>query len=122
VKLLADQNVHRRVVLRLREAGYDVEFVQETMPGRLDEQILARPDISGLIFITGDKGFGRWIFDLGLPRPMAILYSRLSQPDWAATADRLLLILEQGVAPGQMITITKDGERRKPFPLGATNG
>ncbi|PAX08204.1 DUF5615 family PIN-like protein [Sphingomonas lenta] len=122
MKLLADQNVHRRVVLRLRDAGYDVEFILETMPGRLDEQILARPDIGELVFITGDKGFGRWIFDLGLPRPLSILYSRLPQPDWADTADRLLRILEEGVAPGQMITITKDGERTKPFPLGASNG
>ena len=121
MKLLADQNVHRRVVLRLREAGYDVEFILETMPGRLDPDILARPDIGEFVFITGDKGFGDWIFHQGLPRPSAILFSRLPHPQWADTADRLIALLEEGVQPGQMITITKGGERVKPFPLGASD-
>ena len=121
MKLLADQNVHRRVVLRLREAGYDVEFILETMPGRTDEQILARPDIGRLIFITGDKGFGDWIFNLGLPAPLAVLYSRLPQPDWAVTVDRLIAVLEGTPLAGQLITITKDGERAKSLPTGAND-
>lgn len=121
MRLLADQNVHARVVARLRQAGYAVEFIQETMPGRLDEAILARSDIGMLIFITGDKGFGDWTFNKGLPRPNAILLSRLPHPEWALTADRLIACLERGVAPGQMITITKSGDRTKPFPPGASN-
>lgn len=122
MRLLADQNVHRRVVVRLREAGYAVEYIEETMPGRLDPDILARADIGELIFITGDKGFGDWTFNKGLPRPFAILLSRLPHPDWAETADRLIAILERGVASGQMITITKSADRAKPFPLGAHHG
>jgi hypothetical protein len=121
LKLLADQNVHRRVVLSLRDAGYDVEFIQETMPGRPDQEILARPDIGAMIFITGDKGFGRWLFEQGLTRPLAVLFSRLPHGDWAGTSERLLALLERGVMPGQMVTITKDGERAKPFPIGASN-
>jgi predicted nuclease of predicted toxin-antitoxin system len=121
LKLLADQNVHSRVVLALRRAGYDVEFVQETMPGRADQEILARSDIGTLIFITGDKGSGRWIFDQGLPPPLAVLFSRLPHKEWAITAERLSAILERGVRPGQMITITKSGERPKPFAIGAEN-
>ena len=121
MKLLADQNVHSRVVLALRTAGYDVEFIQETMPGRADEEILARSDIGTLVFITGDKGFGRWIFDQGLPPPLAVLFSRLPHKEWAITAERLSAILERGVPPGQMITITESGERAKPFAIGAEN-
>lgn len=109
------------MVLTLREAGYDVEFIQETMPGRSDEEILARPDISNLIFITGDKGFGRWIFEQGLPPPLAVLFSRLPHGKWATTAKRWIAILERGAAPGQMITITESGERAKPFSIGAEN-
>ncbi|WP_353204680.1 DUF5615 family PIN-like protein [Sphingomonas sp.] len=122
MKLLADQNVHRRVVLQLREAGYDVEFILETMPGRFDPEILARPDIGSLIFITGDKGFGNWIFNLGLPPPLAILFSRLPHSEWAVTVDRVIAVLERGTMAGQMITITQDGERTKPLPIGAPNG
>lgn len=122
MRLLADQNVHRRVEQCLRAAGFDVECILKTMPGLLDEEILARSDIGDLIFITGDKGFGDWVFNKRLPQPLMILLSRLPQPEWRTTADRLIAILERGVAPGQMITITKDGERTKPFPPGANNG
>ena len=116
VKLLADQNVHRRVVVRLREAGFDVEFIEETMPGLSDQEILSRPDIGEMTFITGDKGFGNWIFKLGLPAPDAILFSRLPHGEWQSTAERLVAILERGSIAGQMITITKSGERSKALP------
>ena len=119
MRLLADQNVHARVVERLRLAGFEVEFILESMPGRLDHEILARPDIGDLIFITGDKGFGDWLFNKRLPQPRSLLLSRLPQPEWRTTADRLIAVLERGVPPGQMVTITKDGERMKPFPTGA---
>lgn len=122
MRILADQNVHRGVVTRLREAGFDVEYILETMPGRLDHEILARQDIGELIFVTGDKGFGDWIFNKGLPRPYAVMLSRLPHPEWPATAARLIAWLEQGIAPGQMITLTPNGDRTKPFPTGATNG
>ncbi len=89
------------------------------MPGRLDPDILARPDIGEMIFNTGDKGFGDWTFNKGLPRRVAILLTRLPHPDWAETADRLMAILERGVAPGQIITIIKSADRAKAFPPGA---
>ena len=90
MRVLADQNVHRRVVAHLREAGVDVEYILETMPGRPDHEILARADIGELILVTGDKGFGDWVFNKGLPRPHAILLSRLPHLDWQATAMRLI--------------------------------
>jgi predicted nuclease of predicted toxin-antitoxin system len=121
VKLLADQNVHRRVVRVLREAGFDLEFIQETMPGSADEAILARNDISDFILITGDRDFGDLIFNKGLPQPNAILYSRLPHPEWQNTANRLIAILRNGPSPGYMTTLTKDGERLRSFPLGATH-
>lgn len=113
--------MHSRVVLSLRSAGYDVESILETMPGKLDEEILARRDIGDLVFITGDKGFGRWLFQRGLPKPLTVLFSRLPHREWDVTAKRLLTILERGVPPGQMVTITKRGERTKPFSTGASN-
>ncbi len=115
MKLLADQNVHRRVVARLREGGFDVEFILETMPGCLDEEILARCDIGNLVLITGDKGFGDWIFNKGLPRPRTVLLSRLPHREWEGTAARIIALLESGVAAGQMLTIVPDGVRAKRF-------
>ncbi len=92
------------------------------MPRRLDPEILARPDIDQFIFVTGDKGFGDWIFNKGLPQPLVIRLSRMPQPEWTTTAERLIAILERGVEPGQMVTITKDGVRTRPFSTGVSNG
>ena len=116
MKLVADQNVHRRVVLHLRDVGFEVEFLDETMPGRSDQEILSRSDIGDAIFITGDKGFGKWIFNEGLPAPHAILFSRLSHSEWRSTAERLIALLEGGSIAGQMITITNAGDRAKALP------
>lgn len=121
MRIIADQNVHRRVVLGLREKGFDVEYIQETMPGRTDEELLARTDIGDVIFLTGDKGFGDWIFNRGLPQPFAVILTRLPDPEWATTSQRIIARLEKGIEAGHMVSITKRGDRTKPFPRGADN-
>lgn len=121
MKLLADENQHPNVVARLRAEGFAVEFIQESSPGAQDEDILARPDIGALLLLTYDRDFGDLIFNHGLPSPAAILYTRLSRAEPDRIASRLLALLKAGIATGHMITITKDGERTKPFPAGASN-
>jgi predicted nuclease of predicted toxin-antitoxin system len=122
VRILADENMHRIVVVRLRAAGFDVEWIRESHPGLLDRDILRRPDIAGLILVTHDRDFGDLIFNQGLPAPQAVLYSRLPHRASEETARRLIGLLEAGGVAGQMITITKDGYRTRPFPLGGLNG
>ena len=120
--MLADENVHAVVVDRLRRAGLDVEWVAESGFGAADQDLLGRPDIAGLIFITFDRDFGDLIFNQGFPVPRAILYSRLGRADPRHAADRIVAVIERGVEAGYMITITKDGERSKPFPAGVEYG
>jgi hypothetical protein len=71
------------------------------------------------VLITCDRDFGDLIFSRGMPTPRAILYVRLPHRQADATADRLLSLIERGGIEGHIITITKDGERTKPFPAGA---
>ena len=120
--ILADENTHRVVVDRLRQAGYVVEWLYETRQGDTDLEILERPDIATAILITNDRDFGDLIFNRQSAAPKAILYTRLPHRDAHATADRLVALLVDGVPAGQMITITKNGNRIRPFPLGASNG
>lgn len=119
MRLLLDENAHVIVVKRLREAGFDLEWVSETTPGALDHEILARPDIGAFILVTNDGDFGDLIFNHGMPTPKSILYTRLPHRAAEQTAVRLIALLEAGVPAGQMITLTKNGERTKPFPAGA---
>ena len=117
--LLADENQHPDVVASLRAAGYTVEYIKESSPGAMDEEILARPDIGLLVFITYDRDFGDLIFHQGLPTPAAVLYTRMDRTEPDIIASRLLALLEAGIAPGHITTITKDSARMKPFPAGA---
>ena len=119
--LLADENQHPLVIARLRSAGYNLEAIKETMSGADDIDILLRADIGSLTLITYDRDFGDLIFNYGLPVPAAILYTRLSRADPTSIANRLLTVLAAGVTDGHMTTITKDGERLKPFPPGANH-
>ena len=119
MRFLADENMHKGVVMRLRAAGLDVEWISHSTPGVSDRHILLRPDIGQHVLITGDSDFGDLIFNGGMPSPNAILYVRLAHLLVELTADRLLALVERGGFEGHIITITKDGERRKPFPAGA---
>ena len=122
MKLLADENQHPVVVARLRAAGHEPEWVRESSPGKKDPDILARSDIGALVLITDDRDFGDLIFNRAYPAPACILYNRQNRADPNLVADRLLALLAGDDLKGHMITITKDGVRSRPFPIGANNG
>ena len=84
-----------------------------------DPEILLRDDMGSLVFISGDRDFGDLIFNRGYPVPRAILYQRLNRLDPDGIADRLIAVLGRGDFDGHIVTLTKDGERSKPFPSGA---
>jgi len=65
--LMADENVHGKVVARLRSDGYDLSWIKELAPGALDPDILVRPDVVASVLITNDSDFGELErFSLGL--------------------------------------------------------
>lgn len=122
MRLLADENVHRKVVMALRQAGLTVEWVRESSAGAEDPDILGRPDIAELVLVTNDGDFGTLIFKDRRPSPRAILYTRTPHRDWQTTTQLVIAELERGVVANHMTTITKDGVRRRPFPTGEDNG
>jgi predicted nuclease of predicted toxin-antitoxin system len=121
VQLLADEIVHRKVVLRLRELGFEIEWVRETGPGTLDPAILRRLDIADHVLITHDRDFGELVLRRGLAAPLAILYTRIEHRDWQTTSKRLAVILDAGPAPNAITTITRDKVRVRPYAAGVQN-
>lgn len=119
MKLLADENVHPVVVERPRRAGFEVEWIAESGSGMADKQILQRSDIAGCLLVTYARDFGDLIFNQAFPAPHPIIYTRLGRADPRYAADRVADLIERGVPTGHMITITKEGERSRPFPAGA---
>jgi predicted nuclease of predicted toxin-antitoxin system len=55
---VADENVPRSVLDRLRTSGYDVVSIQETFAGVSDRGVLKVAESQHRILITADRDFG----------------------------------------------------------------
>jgi predicted nuclease of predicted toxin-antitoxin system len=62
VNLLADENVDRPIVERLRREGHQVRYIVEIQKGVSDDEVLDAANSEHSILITADKDFGDLIF------------------------------------------------------------
>ena len=59
MQILADENLHFDIVLRLRQANHEVVLVSDVgLSGHKDLEILEYAEKENLILISGDKDFG----------------------------------------------------------------
>lgn len=109
MRFLADENVSRLVIERLRNSGHDVISIAETRSGAADEDILKAADADGRILMTEDRDFGEMVIRqrLGLHGIILLELDRFSNAMEADTvadvvaahADRLfgnLVVIEPG--------------------------
>lgn len=71
--LLADENLDRSVVARLRADGHEVLAVAEMQPGIGDTAVLALAETRQALLLTEDKDFGELVFRQGLVHAGVIL-------------------------------------------------
>ncbi len=62
MNFLADENVDRQIVERLRRMGHNVEYVAETDAGISDDEVLEIANKKTLLLLTSDKDFGELVF------------------------------------------------------------
>jgi predicted nuclease of predicted toxin-antitoxin system len=67
MRFLADENVSRVVIARLRAAGFEVISIAETRPGSLDADVLRAADAEDCILITEDQDFSELVIRQRLP-------------------------------------------------------
>jgi predicted nuclease of predicted toxin-antitoxin system len=109
MRFLADENVSRLVIERLRAGGFDVISIGETRSGAADRDVLQAADAEGCILITEDRDFGELVVRQRLQvRGMILLeldrISNMAEADAVAEvvsahADRLLgnlVVIEPG--------------------------
>ncbi len=65
MNLLADENIDRQIVERLRQDGHNVLYVAELAPSEPDENVLSRANSLQAVLITADKDFGELVYRLG---------------------------------------------------------
>jgi predicted nuclease of predicted toxin-antitoxin system len=88
MKFLVDESVEYRVVIFLRNLGYDTRSVVESFSGLDDKIILSVAYKENRILITNDKDFGELIYRLQLPHQGIILF-RLSKETYQSKEKKL---------------------------------
>ncbi len=85
---LADESVDRPVVQALRDAGYQVTYVSEDMPGAPDPEVLEQASATNSVLLTSDKDFGELVFRRRLSHQGVVLLrlSGLIQEEKASRA------------------------------------
>ena len=62
MKIVADENVDRQIVDRLRSDGHEVFFIAELDPGIDDDAVLLKSRELSALLVTADKDFGELLF------------------------------------------------------------
>jgi len=117
MRFVADENVSRLVIERLRSDGHDVISIAETRSGAPDEDVLNAAGAEGSILITEDRDFGEMVIRqrLGVRGLILLELDRVSNRMEADTvaevvsnhADKLL---------GNLVVIEPGRIRVRPLP------
>ena len=91
MRLLADENVSRLIVERLRVAGFYVKSIGATTAGASDNVVLAIATGEGRILMTEDRDFGEMVVRHG--REFRVVLLELDRLSNAAKADRAAAIV-----------------------------
>jgi predicted nuclease of predicted toxin-antitoxin system len=62
MNFIADENIDRQIVERLRYDGHDVRSVAEMDPGISDDEVLDMASRESAILLTADRDFGELVF------------------------------------------------------------
>jgi predicted nuclease of predicted toxin-antitoxin system len=118
--LIADENVPRGMLVRLRALRFDVLAVEDAEPRAGDRTVLAMARHGGRWLVTFDRDYGELIFKYGERPPPAILFLRQRRraaaefADWVHAAITTRGALER--LPGHLAALDGRSVRLHPFP------
>lgn len=73
MNLLADENVDKPIVVRLRQDGYKVLYIAEMSPSITDDVVLQQANAQQSLLLTADKDFGEMVYRQGLVHTGVVL-------------------------------------------------
>lgn len=116
MKLLADECVAGSTVVAMRAAGFDVEWIAETLPGAVDADVLARAFRAGRLLLTEDKDFGELTIRFGHACHGIILVALAGLPAAARAARTVAALQALGDrGTGQFVVIEQHRIRCRPI-------
>jgi predicted nuclease of predicted toxin-antitoxin system len=109
LKLLANENIPRLLVARLRELGHDVRWMLEEQRGIDDPLVLAQSIQQGRVLLTNDKDFGHLVFRQGKDASCGIILIRLISRSQTELTELVVPVLErlESSWPGQFAVISE---------------
>ena len=116
MNLMADENIDRGIVERLRLDGHQVDWIAELSPSVSDEDVLRRAAASQAVLVTEDKDFGELVYRRGLSHA-GVLLVRLEGLDNVAKAEIVSVAVRSNAAelPGAFAVVAHDSVRlRRP--------
>ena len=113
MKLLRDENVPVASTYILRQQGYELESVSETMFGSADSAILRKAAIEQSLILTHDRDYGELLYKHQLPKPLGIVYPK-QQPLTPTESAELFLKLTIPIV-GFHTTVERDRVRQRPI-------
>ena len=117
MRFLADENVSRFVIDRLRANGFDVMFIGEEKSGVQDREVLDTAETEGRILITEDRDFGELVIRqrLGVSGLIMLELDRLSnQAEAEAVAE--VVSAHSDKLLGNLVVIEPSRVRVRPLP------
>jgi predicted nuclease of predicted toxin-antitoxin system len=121
VKFLADVNVSRQVVARLRAEGFDVVRVPEIMDGRSpDEEIVHEARRRNAVVISHDQDFTSLLATTGATTP-SLINIRVSYVDIGRLSNTIAAVIRktsQELESGAIVTVNDAGVRVHRLPVG----
>ena len=107
--IIADENIDGRLILKLRETGFEIVSIKESFRGYSDREIIQMAKSPNSILITEDKDFGEWVFSHNVRGYTVILLRYHNIFDFNVVEKNVIEVLQQTInKPGhRFITITK---------------
>jgi predicted nuclease of predicted toxin-antitoxin system len=117
MRLIVNENIANSVIQGLRQRGWDVLAVKESMRGADDAVIMNRAESEQRVVVTQDKDFGELAFKHRLPASCGVILFRLSGADPAIDNTRILeVIASREDWAGNFSVVTDDRIRMRSLP------
>jgi len=119
MKFLANENFPSASIRKLREAGYEVESVTETMLSAPDTKVLKHGAANKQIILTFDKDYGELIYHRKIAVPNGLIYLKFDSLTPAEPYEILVeLVFKTNLeVTGFFIVLERDTIRKRKLPL-----
>jgi predicted nuclease of predicted toxin-antitoxin system len=116
LRIIADENIHRKVIAGLRAEGHDVLSVAESRSSVDDEAVLEWAREESCLLLTSDRDFGRLLIAEAGRAPAGVLYLRLPRRGVETILDRVRDLLEgDRDLSDHLVVVAPAGERWRPL-------